>query len=382
MKRVTANGAEAVTSTTVLSPLLRYERDIRENEFTFDKAQHHAIEKLDRLYHEIIGRKSQSDSMISRLLNWNTKPSNRAPLGLYLWGGVGRGKTYLMDSFFDALPIKKKKRIHFHRFMYWVHTELKTLAGTSDPLIHVAKKLADEAEVLCFDEFFVSDIGDAMILASLLEQMFKLGITLVTTSNIIPENLYRNGLQRSRFLPAIELLTKHTEVINVDGGIDYRLRTLQQAEIYHYPIDEAAEANLQFSFTHLAVDKMIENSAIVINDREIAVRAMADGVVWFTYLNACTSPRSAKDYIELSKLYHSVLLSEVPQLTDDVNDQVRRFISLVDEFYERHVKLIISSEVALEDLYKGSNLEFEFKRTMSRLQEMQSKEYLAREHLP
>ena len=371
-----------MTQVAKLSPLLRYERDIADNEFIFDKAQHGVIEKLDRLYHQLIDRNAQSGSMISRFLSWKANSSKKPLLGLYLWGGVGRGKTYLMDSFFDALPIKKKKRLHFHRFMYWVHKELEARAGSTDPLILVAKKLSEETEVLCFDEFFVSDIADAMILSGLLEHMFKLGITLVTTSNIIPENLYKNGLQRSRFLPAIDLLIKHTEVVNLDGGIDYRLRTLEQAEIYHYPLDAAAEDNLQFSFTHLAVDEIIENSVTVINGREIAVRAMADGIIWFTYLNACTSPRSAKDYIELSKLYHSILLSDVPQLADDVNDQVRRFISLVDEFYERHVKLIISSEVALEDLYKGSSLEFEFKRTMSRLQEMQSHEYLAKEHLP
>jgi cell division protein ZapE len=299
-----------------------------------------------------------------------------------MWGGVGRGKTYLMDSFFDALPIKKKKRLHFHRFMYWVHHELTDLSGQSNPLVIIADKLAEETSILCFDEFFVSDIADAMILGNLLEEMFKRGISLVATSNIVPDQLYWNGLQRERFLPAIALVKKHTEILNVDGGIDYRLRTLEQAEIYHSPLDQAAIDNLQFSFTHLAVDKIIENSKIVINGREISVVALADGIVWLDYKVACASPRSAKDYIELSKLYQTALVANIPRLNDEVNDEVRRFISLVDEFYERNVKLIISAAVPLEELYVGSRLAFEFRRTLSRLQEMQSLSYLAKPHLP
>jgi len=360
------------------SPLARYKKDIEENEFTFDEAQHTAIQSLDKLFFQLIEADKKSEKLLSRLFKSNNKPIT----GLYMWGGVGRGKTYLMDSFFDALPIKKKKRLHFHRFMYWVHHELKDLAGQSDPMVTIAEKLAVETKILCFDEFFVSDIGDAMILAGLLEEMFKLGISLVATSNIVPDKLYWNGLQRTRFLPAIELVKQHTQILNVDGGIDYRLRTLEQAEIYHSPLDQAAEDNLQFSFTHLAVDEMIENSKIVIDGREIPVRAMADGIIWLDFRSACVSERSARDYIELSKIYHSILLSAVPQLDDGINDQVRRFISLVDEFYERNVKLIISAEVRLSELYNGSSLAFEFNRTESRLREMQSHAYLAKQHLP
>jgi len=301
--------------------------------------------------------------------------------GLYMWGGVGRGKTYLMDLFYELLPVKKK-RLHFHRFMYWVHQELNNLQSVSDPLEVIADKLAKEAHILCFDEFFVSDIGDAMILAGLLQAMFDRGISLVTTSNIIPDKLYRNGLQRERFLPAIELIKHHTKTLNVDGGIDYRLRTLEQAEIYHSPVDQSAEDSLQFSFSHLAVDEIEEAGGVIINGRKIKTRFRADGIVWLDFYEACGGPRSAKDYIEISRLNHSVLISSIPQLNDGEKDQVRRFISLVDEFYERHVKLIISAEVALSELYLGSSLSFEFERTKSRLLEMQSYDYLSLEHLP
>jgi len=361
-----------------LSPLARYKIDIEQNNFSADPAQLNAIEQLDILFHQLIKEEKQHDSFLGRLFNGQHKPLK----GLYMWGGVGRGKTYLMDSFYDALPIKQKKRLHFHRFMYWVHHELKALDGQSDPLKRIADKLANKTRILCFDEFFVSDIGDAMILAGLLQEMYRLGISMVATSNIIPDRLYWNGLQRSRFLPVIELIKQHSQILNVDGGIDYRLRTLEQAEIYHSPLDNAAEKNMQFSFSHLAVGEVNENTTLRINDREINVRAVAEGAVWFDFHAVCATPRSASDYIELSRLYHSVMLSNVPLLDDGVNDQIRRFISLVDEFYERNVKLIISAEVPLSVLYQGQSLEFEFKRTESRLREMRSCEYLAKEHLP
>jgi len=362
----------------ILSPLARYKRDVADNAFTFDAAQQLAVTQLDSLYYQLIAADKKSNSLINRLFTSKHKPLR----GLYMWGGVGRGKTYLMDSFFEALPIKKKKRLHFHRFMYWVHHQLNALDGQSDPLVVIAEKLAQETKILCFDEFFVSDIGDAMILAGLLQEMFKLGISLVATSNIVPDQLYWNGLQRSRFLPAIELIKQHTQIINVDGTIDYRLRTLEQAEIYHSPLDRAAEDNLQFSFSHLVVDEIEVNTKILINGRQVKVHSMADGVIWFDYYTICCSPRSTEDYIELSKLFHCILIANVPQLDDGKNDQVRRFISLVDEFYERQVKLIISAEVPLCLLYQGRVLDFEFKRTLSRLQEMQSHAYLAKAHLP
>jgi len=364
--------------TNELSPLARYQRDIEQNNFSADPAQLHAMEQLDLLFHQLIDQEKVSGKLLSRIFKKSPEPLK----GLYMWGGVGRGKTYLMDSFYEALPIKEKKRLHFHRFMYWVHHELKKLDGESNPLKIIAKMFARETKVLCFDEFFVSDIADAMILAGLLEEMFSLGISLVATSNIIPDRLYWNGLQRTRFLPAIELIKQHSQIINVDGGIDYRLRTLEQAEIYHSPLDEGADENMRFSFSHLAVGECEKNTVIGINEREITVKAVAEGTVWFDFSAVCATPRSAADYIELSRLYHSVMLSNVPQMDDAINDQSRRFISLVDEFYERNVKLIISAEVPLDNLYQGKSLAFEFKRTESRLQEMGSFDYLAKEHLP
>lgn len=361
-----------------LSPIERYQSDIKINGFSFDQAQYGAMQKLDLLFQQLVNGRGQGRKYIKLLFKMNQTPLR----GMYLWGGVGRGKTYLMDVFYDALPFKNKKRLHFHRFMYWVHQQLAQLDGQSDPLKIIALKLSNETQLLCFDEFYVSDIGDAMVLAVLLEEMFKLGITLVATSNIEPEKLYWNGLQRSRFLPAIDLIKRHTEVVMIEGDIDYRLRTLEQAEIYHAPLDQAAEESLRSSFSHLANHEISENVDIIINSRAIQVKAKAEGVVWLDYHSICATARSVSDYIEFSRLNHSILISNIPSLDDSINDQVRRFISLVDEFYERNVKLILSAAKPLSTLYSGNNLTFEFKRTQSRLQEMQSRQYLAKQHIP
>jgi cell division protein ZapE len=263
-----------------------------------------------------------------------------------------------------------------------VHQELKTLTGQSDPLKIIAKKFADETCIICFDEFFVSDISDAMILGTLFEELFAHNVTLVATSNIIPDELYRNGLQRARFLPAIALINQHCDVLNVDSGIDYRLRTLEQAEIYHFPLDDNADENLKRYFIQLSVEVGSKNKAIEINNRQLETVQESDGVVHFNFSTLCESARSQSDYMELSRLYHTVLMANVTKMTTDNDDAARRFIALVDEFYERNVKLIISAEIALEELYQGSSLVFEFKRCLSRLQEMQSHDYLASEHLP
>ncbi len=272
-------------------------------------------------------------------------------------------------------------RVHFHRFMYRVHDELKQLGDVQDPLEQVADIFAAEAKIICFDEFYVSDITDAMILATLLQALFKRGVVLVATSNIPPENLYRNGLQRARFLPAITMIEKNCHVLNVDSGIDYRLRTLEQAEIYHYPLDAAAHANLKRYFSQLATEERTQGRSIDINHRDIEVIASTDGVLYATFAQLCQTMRSQNDYIEMSRIYHTVLLADVKQMDARLDDAARRFIALVDEFYERKVKLIISAEVALEDIYTQGQLEFEFKRCISRLTEMQSHEYLASEHL-
>ncbi|MCG9619163.1 AFG1 family ATPase [Vibrio diabolicus] len=366
-----------------MTPLQQYQKDIAEHGFQRDEAQYQAVVALDKLYHAIVEFQS---APVPQLSKWQKLMGKKIdmpepPKGLYFWGGVGRGKTYLMDAFFDALPTQRKMRVHFHRFMYRVHDELKLLGDVENPLSKVADKFKEEADVVCFDEFFVSDITDAMILATLLQEMFKRQMILVATSNIEPQNLYRNGLQRARFLPAIDMILARCDVLNVDSGVDYRLRTLEQAEIYHYPLDEQANINLNKYYQQLTGERQIVAHQIEVNHRQLEVIEASDGVLHASFAQLCQTARSQNDYIELSRIYHTVLLADVQQMNRKIDDAARRFIALVDEFYERNVKLIISAEVPMEDLYTEGQLEFEFKRCLSRLTEMQSHEYLAREHL-
>ncbi|MFH4679523.1 cell division protein ZapE [Vibrio diabolicus] len=366
-----------------MTPLQQYQKDIAEHGFQRDEAQYQAVVALDKLYHAIVEFQS---APVPQLSKWQKLMGKKIdmpepPKGLYFWGGVGRGKTYLMDAFFDALPTQRKMRVHFHRFMYRVHDELKLLGDVENPLAKVADKFKEEADVVCFDEFFVSDITDAMILATLLQEMFKRQMILVATSNIEPQNLYRNGLQRARFLPAIDMILSRCDVLNVDSGVDYRLRTLEQAEIYHYPLDEQANINLNKYYQQLTGERQIVAHQIEVNHRQLEVIEASDGVLHASFAQLCQTARSQNDYIELSRIYHTVLLADVQQMNRKIDDAARRFIALVDEFYERNVKLIISAEVPMEDLYTEGQLEFEFKRCLSRLTEMQSHEYLAREHL-
>ncbi|MEL7291596.1 MAG: cell division protein ZapE [Pseudomonadota bacterium] len=366
-----------------MTPLEIYQKDIKEHGFQKDAAQLQAVSALDKLFHEFIDYMSTPVEKPSGWRKWLSKeaPPPQVPKGIYFWGGVGRGKTYLVDTFFSALPTDKKMRVHFHRFMYRVHDELNALGEVNDPLEIVADKFKAEADIICFDEFFVSDITDAMILGTLFQALFKRGVILVATSNIPPQELYRNGLQRARFLPAIELIEANCHVLNVDSGIDYRLRTLEQAEIYHFPLDAQADKNLRHYYEQLVGENKQVQTTIDINHRQITVIQASDGVLHASFEQLCQSARSQNDYIEMSRIYHTVLLADVKQMDRTIDDAARRFIALVDEFYERHVKLIISAEVALEALYSGGQLEFEFKRCQSRLIEMQSHEYLAREHL-
>ena len=364
------------------TPLEKYQQDLTRTDFSYDPAQEQAVMHLQRLYEDLT-RPEPSVPWWKRMLSvlgYETPiPSIK---GLYFWGGVGRGKTYLVDTFYECLPFPEKKRVHFHRFMHRVHRELKTLTNQTDPLLTVADKLAAEAKVICFDEFFVSDITDAMLLGTLTQAMFERGMVLVATSNIVPDELYRNGLQRARFLPAIEQINTNTDVVNVDNGVDYRLRTLQQAEIYHSPLDEQADENLLRYFEQLAPDAGRQNARIEIENRLIDTRRDAEGIALFTFSTLCEGPRSQLDYMELSRLYHTVLLSGVKQMGRQNDDVARRFIAMVDEFYERNVKLIISAEVPMSALYTEGQLSFEFRRCLSRLLEMQSHEYLGRQHLP
>lgn len=302
--------------------------------------------------------------------------------GLYMWGGVGRGKTYLMDVFFEALPFPDKRRMHFHRFMQHVHQQMRARQGQKNPLVAIARDFARNVRVLCFDEFFVTDITDAMILATVLEALFAEGVTLVATSNIEPDGLYRDGLQRARFLPAIELLKTHTEVLNVDGGTDYRLRLLEQAELYCCPLGASADRFLAERFETLEAEQARhrEQVDLDVEGRVIRAERVSDGVAWFEFRSLCDGPRSQTDYIELAREFHTVLLANVERMSVVTDDIARRFINMVDEFYDRGVKLIITAETPIEDLYSGGRLEFEFDRTRSRLLEMQSREYLMREH--
>lgn len=367
------------------SPISKYQQDLTRDDFQYDAAQENAVQHLQRLYDDLMVKPvpvSGFKKVLNRWVKIYKKPEVKPVKGLYFWGGVGRGKTYLVDTFFDCLPIKNKMRVHFHRFMHRVHEEMKSLSGQAEPLSIIAKRFADETCVICFDEFFVSDITDAMILGKLFEELFSLNVTLVATSNIIPDELYRNGLQRERFLPAIKLINEHTEIVNVDSGVDYRLRTLEQAEIYHFPLDEQASKNLATYFNQLSIEDGKCGATIDINNRQLTTISAAEGVVHFDFSVLCESARSQTDYMEISRMYHTVLLANVKQMNGDSDDSARRFIALVDEFYERHVKLIISAEVAMESLYHSGRLEFEFKRCLSRLQEMQSHDYLASEHIP
>lgn len=369
-----------------MTPSERYQLDVAAGVITPDPAQELAVRHFQRLYDDLMRVPARPRSTLANALQRLVRAEQRADesriKGLYLYGGVGRGKTYLMDVFYESLPFQSKMRTHFHRFMQRVHTELSLLKQQKNPLESVARKISSEARVICFDEFFVSDIGDAMILGGLLTHLLNDGVTMVTTSNIQPDFLYENGLQRERFLPAIALLKRDTDVIELDGGVDYRLRSLQQARIYHSPLGVESDKELAGSFRRLVPEHAVIQAGEIIEvlKRPITSRKSADDVIWFDFVELCGGPRSANDYIELAKVYQTILLSNVPQLAAETDDMARRFVSLVDELYDRNVKLIISAEVPLLQLYVGSSLAFVFERTSSRLLEMQSHDYLALEH--
>ena len=371
-------------------PYERYRRDLQREGFQHDPAQERAILYLQKIYEQLMAQPEpaviKKPGLFTRLLGRNiptvTSNPNAAVRGLYLWGGVGRGKTYLVDTFFDALALERKQRIHFHSFMRAVHAELKQLQQQQEPLRVVARRFAEKARVICLDEFFVSDITDAMLLYGLLKELFARGVTLVTTSNIEPDGLYKDGLQRARFLPAIELLKQNVDVLNVDGGVDYRLRYLEKAEIYHYPLDDRADRVLEDAFTHIAPEPGHRGGEVEIEGRFIPTLREADGIVWFNFRAICDGPRGTADYIEVARCYHTVLISNVPVMDWQMENQARRFVNLVDEFYDRGVKLFLSAAAPVLELYTGEKLKFEFQRTVSRLQEMQSHEYLERPHLP
>ncbi|MBF5055260.1 AFG1-like ATPase [Alcanivorax sp. 521-1] len=361
-----------------MTPLEKYQADLTRPEFVRDPAQEQAVRALDHLYQKLCQARAPA-GLLAKLRKQKRQPEK----GLYMWGGVGRGKTYLMDIFFECLPFEEKRRMHFHRFMQKVHRQMRERQGEKNPLTNIAREFAARYRVLCFDEFFVTDITDAMILATLMQTLFDEGVTLVATSNIEPDGLYRDGLQRARFLPAIELIKQHTKVMNVDGGKDHRLRLLEQAELFHCPLGEEADRFMAERFAALASEhgRHREQGNILVEGRKIATVKSADDVVWFDFPDVCDGPRSQNDYIEIAREFQTVLVSNVERMGAGTDDRARRFINLVDEFYDRGVKLVITAETPIEDLYAGGRLDFEFERTRSRLLEMQSQEYLAREHL-
>ena len=348
-----------------------YQRTLAERGYTADAAQMAAIDALERCENEWAAYKAKRGNALVRLL---ARPE--IPRGVYMHGGVGRGKSFLMDCFFNAVPLKRKTRLHFHEFMREVHRELADMHGTVDPLKVLGERMSKRFRLICFDEFHVADITDAMILYRLLESLFDHGVSIVTTSNFHPDGLYPNGLHRDRILPAIELLKARLHVINVDHGIDYRQRTLEQVEMYQTPLGERADAAMSAAFERLAEAKD-ESPELNIEHRVLKARRRAGGVVWFDFRELCGGPRSQNDYLELAARFHAVLVSGVPQMSPRLASEARRFTWLVDVMYDRRVKLILSAEVEAEALYTEGPLAHEFPRTVSRLHEMRSAEFLA-----
>ena len=362
------------TAFIATSPLEKYTQAIESGQFMPDEAQAQAVQELDRVWTELFTRYKSTKTAFRRFRR------QTSPKGVYMWGGVGRGKTWLMDQFYDSIPFRRKTRLHFHHFMQQVHKELNKLSGQRNPLELVADQIYKNAVVICFDEFFVSNVTDAMILSDLFQKLFERGVTLVATSNIAPEGLYKNGIHRDRFLPTIALVQQHCALLNVDAGVDYRLRVLKQAQLFKYPLTDDAHAWMNERFQALTHTQIPCNTSIIINSRVVETLGHTEDVLWCEFSELCFKPRSPADFIEIANIYNTVLVSNVPHLTDFLSEGTRRFIYLVDEFYDRGVKLLLTSEDSIVELYQGERLAFEIERTRSRLLEMQSDEYLHSEH--
>jgi len=350
-----------------------YESELRTRGYTSDPAQLRAVDALERCATEWAAFKEKRSNPLKKLIN---RPD--IPRGVYMHGGVGRGKSFLMDCFYSAVPLQRKTRLHFHEFMREVHRELRDLQGTANPLDELGKRIARRYRLICFDEFHVADITDAMILHRLLAALFDNGVGFVTTSNFHPDDLYPNGLHRDRIFPAIALLKANLEVLSVDNGTDYRRRTLEQVRLYHTPLGPQADAEMEETFERLA-ESHDELPVLQIESRKIHARRKAGGLVWFDFKTLCGGPRSQNDYLEIASQFHTVLLSDVPHMPVRMASEARRFTWLVDVLYDRRVKLIMSAQVSPEALYVEGPLAHEFPRTVSRLNEMQSAEFLALE---
>jgi cell division protein ZapE len=363
-----------------MAPLERYQQALERGELEPDPAQAEAVEAFQALYERLLAdheRRGGLRGRLARALGRTPEPVR----GLYCWGGVGTGKTHLFDLFFDALPFDDKLRLHFHRFMFLVHERLRELGKVASPLEQVADDFAARGSVLCLDEMHVNDITDAMLMGGLLRALFARGVTLVTTSNVPPDDLYRDGLQREQFLPAIELIKRQTQVLRIDNGTDWRLRNLGDARHWVVPHDREADMHLVGVFERSVAVNRRKRDWVTVNGRRINVVYWADGVAWFDFLSLCRGPRSSKDYLEIARFFHTVLLRRVPVMDGHDDDAARRFVNLIDTFYDRHVRLFASADADPEGLYTGDRLAFEFQRTASRLREMQTNEYIALPHL-
>ncbi len=350
-----------------------YQHALSQRGFSSDAAQQRAVDRLQRAYQDWVGYRAQRSSSFKRLIN---RPD--VPRGVYLWGGVGRGKSFLMDSFYSVVPVVRKTRVHFHEFMRDVHRQLDELKNVSDPLDHVARNIAKKYRLICFDEFHVSDIADAMILYNLLSALFANGVSFIMTSNYDPDLLYPDGLHRDRMLPTIALLKDKLDVLNVDAGIDYRKRALEQVNSYYTPLGAAADQALRTAYAKIA-EIADEDPHLRIEGREIRCLRRAGGVVWFDFATLCGGPRSQNDYLEIASRFHTVVLSGIPAMSAGQSSEARRFTWLIDVFYDHKIKLLMSAEVPPEELYTQGMLANEFHRTVSRIIEMQSREYMEAE---
>ena len=372
-----AREADRPGESTRPSVVSLYRQSLENRGFVSDAAQWHAVERLQGLYEEWTAYKARRDTAIKRLL---VKPP--LPKGVYLWGGVGRGKSFLMDAFFRCVPLVRKRRVHFHHFMREIHRELDALKGVEDPIAALAEQTRRRCRLICFDEFHVSDIADAMILGRYLEQVMARGVEFVMTSNYHPDRLYFNGLQRKRFLPAIEAIKSRLDVIEVDNGVDYRRRAMEQVQVYHSPLGADSERALEGAFAGLA-DVVEEQHPLDVEGREIPYVRRAGGLVWFDFQALCGGPRSYADYVDLAARFHTVILSGVPRMGPANADAARRFTWLVDVFYDRRLKLLCSAETVPEALFvdggDAKTAAAEFARTVSRLIEMQGAQYLRTE---
>ena len=357
-------------------PSRRYAEGVTRGDWQEDPAQLAVLSALDRV-HAALLEPAESPGFLGRLLG---RPAPDSTPGLYLWGGVGRGKTFLIDLFYAGLPIREKRRTHFHRFMREVHERLRAHAGQRDPMVAIAHEWRQTLRVLVLDEFFVSDIGDAMLLARLLDRLFAEGVVLVTSSNAAPSDLYKDGLQRARFLPAIDLIQRYCEVVELASDTDYRLRALTRSPVYRTPLDAGSDDWLRQRWQELGGDVAHMDAGIEVDGRRIPVRARAKGLCWFDFTALCEGPRGSNDYIEVAREFHTVLLGGIPRMDANRDDAARRFVHLIDELYDRHVNLVCTADATPMDLYAGERLVGAFERTASRLTEMQTAEYLAQEH--